>query len=128
MYINGKRCWLHTVSTSELTYYEPHQSRGKRLPTPLAFCLNSPAPLFTITGRPISKYQLLLHALCNAHHLRELTAVVENDQQQWAALMIACLLAAKQLVAEAIRQVKPNCQSSNCNESTRCMTPLLPSV
>ncbi|MBE7529831.1 MAG: transposase [Ardenticatenaceae bacterium] len=74
------------------------------------------------------KYQLLLHALCNAHHLRELTAVVENDQQQWAALMIACLLAAKQLVAEAIRQVKPNCQSSNCNESTRCMTPLLPSV
>ncbi|MBE7531252.1 MAG: hypothetical protein HS099_16150 [Ardenticatenaceae bacterium] len=54
MYINGKRCWLHTVSTSELTYYEPHQSRGKRLPTPLAFCLNSPAPLFTITGRPIS--------------------------------------------------------------------------
>lgn len=39
--------------------------------------------------------------MCNEHHLRELTALVENDQQQWAALMIVSLLSAKQLVAEA---------------------------
>lgn len=101
IYINGKRCWLHTVSTSELTYYEPHQSRGKKATDAIGILPEFTGALVHDNWATYFKYQLLLHALCNAHHLRELTAVVENDQQQWAALMIACLLAAKQLVAEA---------------------------
>ncbi len=28
-YINGKRHWLHTVSAPELTYFAPHQRRGR---------------------------------------------------------------------------------------------------
>ena len=99
-YINGKRCWLHTVSTSELTYYEPHQSRGKKATDAIGILPEFTGKLIHDNWATYFKYQLLLHALCNAHHLRELTALVENDQQQWAALMIVCLLSAKQLVAE----------------------------
>ena len=100
-YINGKRVWLHTVSTPELTYYEPHQSRGKKATDDIGILPEFTGTLVHDNWATYFKYQLLLHALCNAHHLRELTALVENNQQQWAALMIVCLLSAKQLVAEA---------------------------
>jgi transposase len=100
-YINGKRAWLHTVSTPELTYYEPHQSRGKKATDTIGILPEFTGTLVHDNWATYFKYQLLLHALCNAHHLRELTALVENDQQQWAVLMMACLLSAKQLVAEA---------------------------
>ena len=100
-YINGQRYWLHTVSTKELTYYEPHAQRGKKATDEIGILPQFTGTLVHDAWATYFKYQLLLHALCNAHHLRDLTAIVENDQQQWAVLMIACLLGAKQLVAEA---------------------------
>lgn len=100
-YINGKRHWLHTVNTKELTYYEPHAKRGKKAIDEIGILPQFTGTLVHDAWATYFKYQLPLHALCNAHHLRDLTAIVENDQQQWAALMIACLLGAKQLVAEA---------------------------
>lgn len=100
-YINGQRYWLHTVSTEELTYYEPHANRGQKATDAIGILPQFSGTLVHDAWATYFKYQLLLHALCNAHHLRDLTAIVENDQQQWAALMITCLLAAKQLVAEA---------------------------
>lgn len=100
-YINGQRHWLHTVSTKELTYYEPHAKRGKKATDEIGILPQFRGTLVHDAWATYFKYQLLLHALCNAHHLRDLTAIVENDQQQWAVLMIVCLLAAKQLVAEA---------------------------
>jgi transposase len=40
-------------------------------------------PYYTMTG--------VLHALCNAHHLRELKALVEIEKEDWARKM-QCLL------------------------------------
>ncbi len=100
-YVNGQRHWLHTVSTDELTYYEPHARRGQEATDAIGILPQFTGTLVHDAWATYFKYQLLLHALGNAHHLRDLTAIVENEQQQWAALMIACLLAAKQLVAEA---------------------------
>lgn len=100
-YINGQRHWLHTVSTPELTYFAPHRGRGQAatqeigiLPKFTGTLLHDALPSYLL-------YKLMIHALCNAHHLRDLTAVVENDQQAWARWMILFLLAAKQLVDEA---------------------------
>ncbi len=100
-YVNGQRCWLHTVSTADLTYYEPHAKRGQKATDAIGILPQFSGTLVHDAWATYFKYQFLLHALCNAHHLRDLTALVENDQQQWAALMMACLLAAKQLVEEA---------------------------
>jgi transposase len=40
------------------------------------------------------------HALCNAHHIRELTRAAEDDGQKWAANMIKLLLSIKKEVDE----------------------------
>lgn len=42
---------------------------------------------------------ICLHALCNAHHLRELLYVFESTQQQWARDMMHLLCAAKDEMA-----------------------------
>jgi transposase len=99
--INGKRRWLHTVSTPELTYFAPHFKRGQAATDDIGILPHFTGTLVHDAWASYFKYQLLTHALCNAHHLRDLTAIVENDQQQWAALMILFLLAAKQQVDEA---------------------------
>ena len=100
-YINGQRHWLHTVSSEELTYFYPHPNRGQKATDEIGILPEFSGTLVHDAWPTYFKYHCLLHALCNTHHLRDLTALVENDGQQWAALMILCLLAAKELVDAA---------------------------
>lgn len=100
-YIGGKRHWLHTAGTATLTYYYPHVRRGRKatdamgiLPAFLGRAIHDAYPTYQL-------YTRCQHGLCNTHHLRELTAVVENEQQVWALRFIWFLLAAKQAVAAA---------------------------
>ena len=41
------------------------------------------------------------HSLCNAHHIRELVFVYEQENQKWAQKMIDCLLEIKESVERA---------------------------
>jgi transposase len=100
-YIQGERHWLHTVSTPELTYCAPHRRRGQVATDEIGILPHFTGVLVHDAWATYFKYKLMFHALCNAHHLRDLTAIVENEQQQWSAWMIYFLLAAKQLVDEA---------------------------
>jgi transposase len=80
--VEGKLYWMHTVSTQELTLYQAHPKRGSE-----AMEDNVILPGFTGTMvhdcfHPYFKYGGK-HALCNAHLMRELQGVCENENHRW---------------------------------------------
>jgi transposase len=78
--ITGKTQWLHVASTLWLTFYRVAAKRGDLLPKVTGIIVHDHwKPYYTMKG--------VLHALCNAHHLRELKALVEIEKEDWAGKM-----------------------------------------
>jgi transposase len=78
--IGGKTQWLHIASTIWLTFYRVSTKRGSLLENVLGIVVHDHwKPYYTLRG--------VLHALCNAHHLRELQALVEIEKEDWARKM-----------------------------------------
>jgi transposase len=78
--IGGKTQWLHIASTVWLTFYRTAAKRGSLLANVTGIVVHDHwKPYYTMTG--------VLHALCNAHHLRELKALVEIEKEEWAGKM-----------------------------------------
>ncbi len=80
--MKGCTGWLHVVSTATATWYRTALKR-KDL-----------APLQAMTGvvvhdhwKPYFQLTAATHSLCNAHHLRELKALKEIEQETWATSM-----------------------------------------
>jgi transposase len=89
--IGGKRKWLHVVCSTTLTLLMPHDKRGGEAMEAMGVLPNYRGTLVHDHWKPY--YQILCHhALCNAHHLRELERAWEQDKQQWAKQMQALLL------------------------------------
>ena len=78
--ITGKTQWLHIASTFWLTFYRISPKRGSLLADVAGIVVHDHwKPYYTLTG--------VRHALCNAHHLRELKALVEIEKEDWARKM-----------------------------------------
>jgi transposase len=78
--IGIKTQWLHIASTVWLTFYRTSPKRGSLLANVIGLVVHDHwKPYYTMTG--------VLHALCNAHHLRELKALVEIEKEDWARKM-----------------------------------------
>ena len=78
--IGGKTQWLHVASTALLTFYRVCAKRGSLLANVAGIVVHDHwKPYYTMQG--------VLHALCNAHHLRELKALVEIEKEDWARKM-----------------------------------------
>jgi transposase len=95
--------WLHSASTEYCTYYYIHKRRG-----PVAMDEANILPQFAGTAvhdhwKPYFTYNCN-HSLCNAHHLRELTFIFEQEKQQWADEMIKLLLEIK-LETDQVRAI-----------------------
>ncbi len=78
--IGGKTQWLHIASTIWLTFYRVSPKRGSLLETVTGIVVHDHwKPYYTLKN--------VLHALCNAHHLRELQALIEIENEDWPRKM-----------------------------------------
>jgi transposase len=88
--IGGKRNWLHSASNTEFTFFHPHGKRGSEALDEIGILPAFAGILCHDHWKPYYQYGGF-HALCNAHHLRELERAWEQDQQQWARQMTLLL-------------------------------------
>jgi transposase len=93
---NGHLQWCHTASTEQATHYEIHEKRGKEAMDAIGIL-----PVFKGIAvhdhfSPYFGYSCS-RGLCNAHHLRELKFVYEEDKEAWAGEMRELLKKANSL-------------------------------
>lgn len=84
--VGGKRLWLHSVSNEKVTLFHPDERRGQEAMDRMGVLPYFRGVLIHDHWKPYFGYDCI-HALCNAHHLRELEASVEFDGQKWAKQM-----------------------------------------
>jgi len=78
--VGGLTQWLHVATTVFLTFYHTSAKRGALLTDVIGIIVHDHwKPYFTMQG--------VHHALCNAHHLRELKALMEIEKELWAFAM-----------------------------------------
>jgi transposase len=100
LYVAGQRQWMHVACTPTLSHDGVHAKRGREDMAAIGI-----APAFK--GASVhdgwASYQgyLCSHALCNVHHLRELTSLEEEHPQGWAGELKELLLQMKEAVAQA---------------------------
>ncbi len=89
--LNGTNIWLHTASSDLWTLFYPHAKRGSDAMEEMGVLKEFKGILCHDHWKPYFMFQCL-HALCNAHHLRELERAAEQDNQTWAKTMQDLLL------------------------------------
>ena len=103
--VNGKTIWVHNSSTPELTYQTINPHRGQA-----GMEGNGVLPGFIGVGvhdcySPYWKYDMVTHAVCNAHILRELIGVEEySPEHTWAPAFKNLLLDMKKAKEQAIEK------------------------
>lgn len=91
--VAGKLHWLHTICDGAFTHYRISSKRGD-------------VPTFLSGGTVVHDHWkpyyahlegVEAHALCGAHHLRELKAIAEIEKEPWATELSALFYSANQL-------------------------------
>ena len=112
MHCSERKNWVHVASTDSLTLVTHSSSRG-------VSGIDTGGVLSTFTGTAVhdgwapyfnEKFNYN-HALCNAHHLRELTFIHEEHRQRWAKKMKELLRTIK-LSIEKAKQRGMTCLSA----------------
>lgn len=99
--VGSKTRWLHVASTKLMTFYYSNKARGQ-----LAHEAGGILPKYKgIAVHDFYSSYLKVecqHALCNAHLIRELKAVVEREPSQlWAKALIRLMVTANRIVQTA---------------------------
>jgi transposase len=99
--VAGKLHWLHVAANDTLTWYGVHEKRGMAAVVDHGILVGRTGVL--VHDCLASYWQLdgSVHALCNAHLLRELLHVKETTGQPWADKMSKLLLQANTLCLAA---------------------------
>ena len=99
--VEGKLYWLHVASTDQLTGYLIHPKRGLEAMEAAHILTDFEGVAVHDHWKSYFHYGTCQHALCNAHHLRELDWMEQNWNQPWAGAVRRLLLKMKAAVEEA---------------------------
>jgi transposase len=103
--LNKKNHWLHVLSNSWSTHFDIHKKRGWEAMDEIDILPHFRGILVHDHLKSYFKYGHE-HALCNAHHLRELQAVTDYTGHTWSALMQNLLKEMKE--AKEAKQLFPS--------------------
>jgi transposase len=92
---------MHVSSTVTITHLEMHDKRGWLAQDAIGILPKRTGWVMHDGYRSYDQYPSAQHALCNAHHLRELLFIHERYQQPWAEKMLELILEIKQVVEGA---------------------------
>lgn len=98
-YFEGRRQWLHVAATGQHTYYFAHHNRGREAMDAMGVLADYKGIVMHDYWKSYLDYECA-HALCNVHHLRDLTYCEEQEGSRWAGQMKSLLLQMKQQVDE----------------------------
>jgi len=92
-----KLYWLHVISTDQLTFYALDEKRGQQAHERIGILPQFKGTAVHDAYASYFGYDML-HGLCNAHLLRDLTSVEESTSQLWPIQMKDLLLSIKTTV------------------------------
>ena len=105
----GMRCekklhWVHVASSEMATLYTMHAKRGQEAMNEAGILPKFQGVAVHDHWFPYFAYNQLKHGLCNAHHLRELTFVYEQEKEEWAKQMCDLLIMMNKTVQKHAEQ------------------------
>jgi len=103
----GMRCekklhWVHVASSQMATLYTMHARRGQEAMDAAGVLPQFQGIAIHDHWFPYFAYKQLKHGLCNAHHLRELIFVHEQEKEEWAKRMHDLLILANKEVKKHV--------------------------
>ena len=90
--------WIHCISNEVATLYRIYKNRGTIAMDQMEILPDFEGTIVHDHWKSYFKYTKASHALCNAHHLRELNFIIEKYQQAWARKMFDLLIQIKKSV------------------------------
>jgi transposase len=99
IFTQNKLKWLHVTSNSRLTYYAVHSKRGRAAMDAINILPQYQGKAVHDFWNSYFKYECE-HAICNAHLLRELTALSESFNHNWPSQIMKLLLTIKKQVEQ----------------------------